>query len=108
MQHPTTWLEVMQRTLESETVINAQIKNPTFTLHTRPYQGTSQSTTPNHPLKVQILSPTEMTYHQSRRLYYNYDEKYALGHSLKNINLLLLLCLTLTLPKDDCTSSHAP
>ena len=31
MQHPTTWLEATQRALEAETILNAQMKNPSFT-----------------------------------------------------------------------------
>jgi hypothetical protein len=81
-------------------VINAQTKKPTFIPHTHPPQGNSPSTTPTHPLKVQRLSPMEMEDHQRCGLYYNCDEKYALGHRCKEHKLFQIDMTTQALTED--------
>jgi hypothetical protein len=87
--------------LEVDTVINEQTKKTNdFIPHTHLSRVNSPSTTPTHPLKVQIFSLEEMVDHQRHGLCYNCDEKYAPSHRCKEYKLFQIDMTTLALTEE--------
>jgi hypothetical protein len=74
--HPPNWMEACHRALDVEVIINSQNPRSTFTTKSKPVPSSNRVP----PLKIQRLSPEEMTDRQHKGLCYNCDEKYVWAH----------------------------
>jgi len=87
MRHPATWLEATMRAQEVETIINSHGKSLSFTPRSRPSMAPTTMSTSSQPLKVEILSPTNMEKCQQLKLCYNFYERYVSCHKCKEQNI---------------------
>ena len=75
--HLPNWLEAYQCSLEAKTIINTQHPHSFFT----PKSMSTTTSIFSQPFKIQRLSPKEMENCQRKGIYYNFDQKYVMGHS---------------------------
>jgi hypothetical protein len=102
MDRPTTWVEATKKSKEEQQIVSSQNHKPSFFSCPKPVNPT----TPSAPLKIQKLTWAEMDECQLKGLYYNYDDKYFLGHKCKEQNLFM--AISEDIQEDDDDTSHVP
>ena len=87
MARTQTWLEATQRAKESQHIVSAQTRKPSFPPHPKPTNFAPPAT----PLKIQKLTRAEMVARQLKGLCYNCDDKYFPGHKCKEHKLFMVV-----------------
>jgi hypothetical protein len=87
MARPKIWVEATKRAKEEQQVVSSQNRKPSFIPRPKPVNPT----TPSASLKIQKLTKAEMVERQLKGLFYNYDEKYFMGHKCKEQNLFMAI-----------------
>jgi hypothetical protein len=87
MARPQSWVEATKRAKEAQQVVSSQNQKPSFIPCTKPVNPT----TPSATLKIQKLTRAEMNERKLKGLFYNFDEKYFLGHKCKEQNIFMAI-----------------
>jgi hypothetical protein len=85
MARPSSWVETIKKAKEAQQVVSSQNNKLSFIPLPKPVNPT----TPFAPLKIQKLTRDEMVERQLKRLCYNCDDKYFLGHKCKEQKLFM-------------------